>query len=90
MKTVITMDPAGGLTIPEAARRAHRVEGAALFEPEVVDQTLVLRPDGKLPEEDAWAYTPEHIKRVNRTLHETGGRRMSPAALEQLIADAES
>ena len=65
MRTLVSMDPDGRLTLPAAARSALHVEGAAQFEIEVVGDALILHPVA-VPEEDAWAYVPEHLARVDR------------------------
>jgi hypothetical protein len=59
------MDPEGRLTVPEAARAALHVEGATQFELEVNGDVLILHPL-LVPEEDSWAYTPDHLARVDR------------------------
>ena len=88
MKTVVTMGPDGRLTVPEEARQAMQVNGELVFELEVIDHTLVLRPTDILAE-DAWAYTPEHLERVKRALSEGGGRQLPREDLERLIADGQ-
>ena len=88
MKTVVTMSPEGRLTVPEEARQAIQVNGESVFELEVMDHTLILRPTD-IPPEDAWAYTPEHLERVKRALSEARGRQMSREDLERLIAGSE-
>jgi hypothetical protein len=50
----------------------------------VRDGTLVLRPAVIIPRDDAWAYTPEHLKRVARARQEDGGHRIAEADLERL------
>jgi len=59
------MDSEGRLTVPAAARAALHVEGQAQFELEIVEDALILRPTRVEPD-DAWAYTPEHLARVER------------------------
>lgn len=65
MKTAV-MNAEGRITVPVAARRALGVEGETPFEVEVRDGALVLRPAVVVPREDAWAYTPEHLRLVER------------------------
>lgn len=88
MKTHVVMDTRGQLTLPETIREALRVEnGNGLqLEVEVVDYTIVLRPTAIIPEEDLWAYTPEHIERVKRAQQQPGIR-MSEADLLRLIGE---
>ena len=65
MKALVSMDPEGRLTVPEAVRAALHVEGTTQFELEVDGDLLILHPLA-VPEGDAWAYTPEHLARVER------------------------
>src|SRR3712207_5865810 len=92
VKTTVVMDARGQVTIPENVREALQVEnGHGLqLEVEVVDQTVVLRPTLVIPEEDLWAYTPEHIARVKRALARPREQdlRLTPADLERLILGA--
>ena len=90
MKTIVSMNAQGRLTVPAEARKALHVEGETPFEIEVTEHEIILRPAVVIPREDAWAYTPEHIARVEQALAE--GRaglavRMSRRELEQFIAD---
>ena len=87
MKTVVRMDAEGRLTVPAAAREALRVEGEAAFDLEITADALILRPTEAVPEEDAWAYTPEHLAQVERALREGGGRTMSEADLLRLLGE---
>ena len=80
------MDPEGRLTAPEAARAALHVEGATQFELEVTGDLLILHPLA-VPEEDAWAYRPEHLARVERARQEGRSRNrhvLTAAELERL------
>ncbi len=90
MKMVVSMNAQGRLTVPAEARKALHIEGDTPFEIEVTEHEIILRPALVIPREDAWAYTPEHIARVERALAE--GRaglavQMSRRELEQFIAD---
>jgi bifunctional DNA-binding transcriptional regulator/antitoxin component of YhaV-PrlF toxin-antitoxin module len=86
VKTTITMDAKGTLTVPEEARQALAIDGAVFMDLEVVDGSLVLRPGEAVPEEDLWAYTPEHIARVKRALQSPRDQdlRLTPEELERL------
>lgn len=90
MKTVVSMNAQGRLTIPAEARKLLHVEGETPFELEVTEHQLILRPAVIIPREDAWAYTPEHVARVERAQAEGRAglaKRMSERELEQFIAD---
>jgi AbrB family looped-hinge helix DNA binding protein len=89
MKTIVTMNEQGRLTVPAAARDALRLHGAAHFELEVTDDALILRPAAVVPRADAWAYQPDHIRRVERArqeYRERGSRQLSEAEIERLAA----
>ncbi len=81
---LVAMNGEGRITIPAAARRQLGLEGAAQFQAEVRDGALVLRPAVVIPREDAWAYTPEHLKSVERARQEAVGRRLTEADLDRL------
>lgn len=81
---LVTMNGEGRITIPVAARRQLGLDGEAQLQAEVRDGALVLRPAVVIPQEDAWAYTPEHLERVARARQETGGRQLGEADLDQL------
>lgn len=87
MKTVVTMNPQGRLTVPIAARQALRIEGETLFELEATENELILRPAEAIPREDLWAYTPEHLERVKRARQgpREHDRQLSKEELEELL-----
>ncbi len=87
-KTHVVMNDRGHLTLPEPIREALQLQnGDGLeLEVEVVDHTVVLRPTAVIPEEDLWAYTPEHIERVHRARQQKGIR-MSEADLLRFIGE---
>ena len=70
MRTVVQMNSQGRLTVPASARQALHLEGAAEFEVEVTGDELLLRPVVVIPRTDAWAYTAEHLDRVERARQE--------------------
>jgi DNA-binding transcriptional regulator/RsmH inhibitor MraZ len=69
VRTFVSMDPDGRLTLPEAARSALHVEGAMQFEVEVAGGALILHPI-VVTAGDEWAYVPEHLARVERAQHQ--------------------
>jgi bifunctional DNA-binding transcriptional regulator/antitoxin component of YhaV-PrlF toxin-antitoxin module len=90
MKTVVSMNAQGRLTVPAEARKALHVEGETPFEMEVTEHELILRPALVIPREDAWAYTPEHLAQIEESDADArAGRivRMTEHELEQFIAD---
>lgn len=66
MSTIVTVNAEGRLTIPASLRRQLGIEGESTLIVAVEDGRLVARPGVVIPAEDAWAYTPEHLERVER------------------------
>jgi bifunctional DNA-binding transcriptional regulator/antitoxin component of YhaV-PrlF toxin-antitoxin module len=61
MRSLVSMNASGRLTVPAGARKELGLEGEAQFEVDVAsDGSLILRPAVVLSREDAWAYTAEH------------------------------
>ena len=90
MKTVVSMNAQGRLTVPAEARKALHIEGETPFEMEITEHELILRPALVIPREDAWAYTPEHLAQIAESDADArAGRvvRMTERELEQFIAD---
>jgi len=84
------MNREGRLTVPAAARRELGLEGETQFQAEVRDGSLVLRPAIIIPREDAWAYAPEHLVRVERALQDSREgrvRQMTEGDLDQLTGE---
>jgi AbrB family looped-hinge helix DNA binding protein len=82
LKTVVTMNPHGRVTIPAAARERLHVKGETQFEVEVTEHEMIFRPAVVIPREDAWAYRPEHLALVARAREDlrTGRLRMATDA----------
>jgi hypothetical protein len=87
MKTIVPIDAKGNVTIPSEVLREIAVGGAALVELEVVDHSLHVRAVEAIPDEDIWAYTPEHIAQIKRALNEGEGRQLSEADIDHLIGE---
>ena len=81
------MNAEGRLTVPAAARRELALENETQFAVEVVSEGLLLRPVVVLPREDAWAYTPEHRRRLqqaHRDSREGRVRQLTESELQHL------
>lgn len=87
--TLIAVDAEGRLTLPDAVRRLLGIGVARSFELELeaTEDAITLRLAEAIPEEDAWAYTPEHLGRVERARREGGGAQLSEADLLRLIGE---
>lgn len=90
MKTIVTMDDEGRLVVPAPARAALRVAGETTFDLEVAEDALILRPSAQIPDDDAWAYEPNHVARVQEARSRPLGedRHLSAVDLERLVVDA--
>ena len=90
MKTVVSMDPEGRLTVPAAARAALNLKGAVEFEVEITQDTLIFHPVAGRLNADAWAYTPEHISRVKEARRQVRAgktHKLTEADLERMKGD---
>ena len=84
MKTTVSMNAQGRLTIPAAAREALKLHGPAELELQVTSDEIVLRPAIIVPREDAWAYTAEHLRRIEEALGDQRSGRTQILSEEQL------
>lgn len=87
---LVSMNNEGRLTVPVAARRELGLEGEAHFQAEVRDGELVLRPAVVIPREDAWAYTPENLAKIQKARRQGKRgrvRELTEADLERLVPD---
>ena len=78
LKTPVTMDASGKLTMPNEVCRELQLEGETQFIVEYGAERIVLRPAVTIPLEDAWAYKPAHMKRVERALEDVRAGRSVP------------
>jgi len=91
MRSLVSMNASGRLTLPVAARKQLGLEGEAQFELDVApDGSVVLRPAVILAREDAWAYTTEHRGLLERAHADSREGRVRELAEEDLskLADA--
>lgn len=88
MKKVV-MSGTGRLTLPIETRRCLGLEGETELEVEVdvEHDTIILRPALDVPDEDAWAYTPEHrrlLAQARRDAREGRVYRLTESELARL------
>jgi AbrB family looped-hinge helix DNA binding protein len=84
--TKVLMSSSGRITIPKAARRALGIAGETEFDVEVVEGRIVFRPARSPADEDNWAYTPEHLKRLRRALKDSEEGRVLQLTEAELLA----
>jgi hypothetical protein len=87
VKAVVAMNGEGWLRLPAEVRAAIGAGGDMTFQVEAAGGIVVLQPDPEIPPEDAWAYTPEHLARVELARCQEG-RPMSENEILRLIEDA--
>jgi len=87
LKKPVVMDPSGRLTMPAEARQELHLEGETQFIVEYGAEGIVLRPAVTIPREDAWAYKPEHMKRLERALEDVRAGRSISGGEVQLNTD---
>lgn len=81
MKTIEMADN-GRVVIPSAARRALGLAGAAKFDVEVRDDSIVLHPVVTVPAGDAWLYTAETIDAARRAAADYAAGRVREATVD--------
>ncbi|MGI8687779.1 MAG: AbrB/MazE/SpoVT family DNA-binding domain-containing protein [Thermomicrobiales bacterium] len=65
----ITLDKDGAMTLPKAVRTALHITDRTQLTYEIRDGGVLLRPAIVIPQEDAWAYTPEESAAIERARH---------------------
>ena len=85
--TTTMLWPDGRLDVPEEIRQTLGISGGWACSIEIVDGALVVRPKEAIPDEDLWAYTPEHLADVRAALAEPLDQalRLSPQDLRDLM-----
>ena len=81
----------GRLVIPAEVRAALNVTGKAHWQLEVLDGAIILKPAMVIPREDARAYRPEHLARLEEAMTQARSGQMldlSPEQLERLVEQA--
>lgn len=87
MALTVESNEQGRLVIPAEVRAALNVTGKTHWQLEVQDGAIILKPATVIPREDAWAYRPEHLARLQEALAQAQAGRildLSPAQLETL------
>jgi AbrB family looped-hinge helix DNA binding protein len=88
LKTLVTMNAQGRITVPADARELLRVGADSQFELEVTEHEMILRPATVVRRDDAWAYAPAHLASISRALEQVASGQVRPATATDLGADA--
>jgi AbrB family looped-hinge helix DNA binding protein len=67
-RTLVAVNHQGRLTLPAAVRRQLGIGDGTQLEVSVKDHEVTLRPATVIPAEDRWAYTPEVLASLQRSL----------------------
>jgi bifunctional DNA-binding transcriptional regulator/antitoxin component of YhaV-PrlF toxin-antitoxin module len=74
----------GRLVIPAEVRAALNVAGKAHWQLEVHEGAIILKPAVVIPREDAWAYRPEHLARLEEAMTQARSGQMLDLSADQL------
>ena len=91
MVVTVESNAQGRLVIPAEVRAALNVTGKAHWQLEVRDGVIILKPAIVIPREDAWAYQPEHLARLEEAMTQARSEQtldLSPEQLEKLLDPA--
>ncbi len=89
MAVTVESNAQGRLVIPAEVRAALKVTGKAHWQLEVHAGAIILKPAVVIPREDAWAYQPEHLARLEEAMTQARLGQvldLSPEQLERLPA----
>jgi bifunctional DNA-binding transcriptional regulator/antitoxin component of YhaV-PrlF toxin-antitoxin module len=93
MRMIVGMNAAGRLTLPVDARRQLGIaDREANLQLEVSEGKVILQAVVTVPQEDAWAYTPEFRRQLAealRDVREGRVRQLTEAELEQIADEAD-
>ena len=75
-RTTVAVNAQGRITLPAEARRSLGLSDGAQLEVRVEENEIRLRPARLVIAEDAWAYTPESLASIRRSLAEIAAGRV--------------
>lgn len=91
MVLTVESNEQGRLVIPAEVREALNVKGKTHWQLEIRDGAIVLKPAMVIPREDAWAYRPDHLARLDEAMTQARSGQildLSPQQLERLLDQA--
>jgi len=68
MVLTVESNEQGQIVIPAEVRGALHVTGKTHWQLEVRDGAIILKPAVVIPREDAWAYRPDHVARLEEAM----------------------
>ena len=84
MVLTVESNAQGRLVIPAEVRAALNVKGKAHWQLEVRDGAIILKPATVIPREDAWAYRPDHLTRLQEAMTQARSGQILDISPEQL------
>jgi AbrB family looped-hinge helix DNA binding protein len=86
-RTTVAVNAQGRVTLPAAARRSLGLTDGAQLEVRVEENEIRLRPARVVLAEDAWAYTPESLASIKRSLADIAAGRVFAMTTDDLERD---
>jgi AbrB family looped-hinge helix DNA binding protein len=83
-RTTVAVNAQGRVTLPAAARRSLGLTDGAQLEVRVEENEIRLRPARVVLAEDAWAYTPESLASLKRSLADIAAGRVFALTTDDL------
>jgi len=83
-RRTVAVNAQGRVTLPAAARRQLGLGEGAQLEVRVEENEIRLRPARMVIAEDAWAYTPESLASIRRSLDDIARGRVFELTTEDL------
>jgi AbrB family looped-hinge helix DNA binding protein len=83
-RTTVAVNAQGRVTLPAAARRSLGLTDGAQLEVRVEENEIRLRPARVVLAEDAWAYTPESLASIKRSLADIAAGRVFAMTTDDL------
>jgi bifunctional DNA-binding transcriptional regulator/antitoxin component of YhaV-PrlF toxin-antitoxin module len=84
MVLTVESNEQGRLVIPAEVRAALNVTGKAHWQLKVQDGAIILKPATVIPREDAWAYRPDHLARLQEAIAQAQEGQILELSPEQL------
>ena len=83
-RSTVALNAQGRITLPAETRRRLGLADGAQLELRVEDNEIRLRPARLVVAEDAWAYTPESLASIKRSLADIAAGRVFTLTTDEL------
>lgn len=85
VRSLVAVNAQGRITLPADTRRSLGLTEGAQLEVRVEGNEIRLRPARLVVAEDAWAYTPESLRSIKRSLADIAAGRVHELTTEELL-----